>query len=138
MINGIFQRRESHFSQAEETLHFRGSVRRGRPGCHKAGPHPVPWSPTQTTGILPTMEKSQNRRSSSTKVCESRLRGICRQGRTLNIFESGPTGLTGQNYYDKLMEQIRRNELEKRVNVHGTREEFEVSELEQVGSVFRE
>lgn len=62
----------------------------------------------------------------------------CSAERSQEIFENGPTGLTGQKYYDKLMEQIRRNELEKRVNVHGTREEFEVSDLEQVGSVFRE
>lgn len=62
----------------------------------------------------------------------------CTKERAQEIFEVGPTGLTGQKYYDKLMTQISRNELEKRVNVQGTREEFDVSELEQVGSVFRE
>jgi len=62
----------------------------------------------------------------------------CSLERAQEIFESGPTGLTGQNYYDKLMKQIQRNELEKRVNVQGTREELEVSGLDQPGSVFRE
>lgn len=48
------------------------------------------------------------------------------------IFLEGPTGMTGQNYYDKLMSKIRRNELEKRVQVTGLIEEqMDISELEQ-------
>ena len=47
------------------------------------------------------------------------------------IFLDGPAGLTGQNYQDKLMNRIRRNELERRVPVPGTREEVDISELEQ-------
>lgn len=63
----------------------------------------------------------------------------CSLERAQEIFESGPTGLTGQKYYDKLMNQIRRNELEQRIKVPGTEEHYE-SDLEQVGmqGVFRE
>ena len=55
----------------------------------------------------------------------------CSLERAEEIFLNGPTGLTGQNYYDKLMRKIKQNELEKRVNVSGVREEVEISELEQ-------
>ncbi len=48
-----------------------------------------------------------------------------------NIFLNGPTGMTGQNYYDRLMQKIKQNELEKPVRVAGTREEVDISELEQ-------
>ena len=65
----------------------------------------------------------------------------CSVQRAQEIFESGPTGLTGQKYYDKLMSKIRKNELEKRSHVPGTSEELD-TELEQVGlpngEVFRE
>lgn len=62
----------------------------------------------------------------------------CSPERAQEIFEVGPTGLTGQKYYDKLMVQIRQNQLEKRVAVDGMQEIVDVGELEQVGSVFRE
>lgn len=55
----------------------------------------------------------------------------CSKERADEIFMHGPTGLTGQAYYDKLMGQIRRNELEKRVFVQGTEEHTDISELEQ-------
>ena len=55
----------------------------------------------------------------------------CSLQRAQEIFESGPTGNTGQNYQDKLMEMIRKNRLEKPVNVPGAREyEVEVPDLE--------
>lgn len=54
------------------------------------------------------------------------------------IFLSGPTGLTGQNYYDKLMNKIKSNDLERQVHVRGLREEVEISDLEQNSApVFR-
>jgi hypothetical protein len=55
------------------------------------------------------------------------------------IFLNGPTGLTGQNYYDKLMNKVKQNELEKPVHVPGMREEVDISELEQnpAQAVFR-
>lgn len=55
------------------------------------------------------------------------------------IFLTGPTGLTGQNYYDKLMTKIKQNDLEKQVHVQGLRQEVEISELEQnpAQAVFR-
>lgn len=63
----------------------------------------------------------------------------CSKERSDEIFLNGPTGLTGQNYYDKLMGKIKRNELEKPVHVAGMREEVDISELEQNPSqaVFR-
>jgi hypothetical protein len=49
-----------------------------------------------------------------------------------HIFEEGPTGLTGQRYYDKLMSKIKRNELEKRIHVEGLIEDqMDISELQQ-------
>ncbi len=55
------------------------------------------------------------------------------------IFLNGPTGLTGQTYYDKLMGKIKNNQLEKPVHVPGMREEVDISELEQnpAQAVFR-
>lgn len=55
----------------------------------------------------------------------------CTKERAEEIFLDGPTGLTGQNYYDKLMNKIKRNELEKRVLVPGMIEEVDVGDLEQ-------
>jgi hypothetical protein len=58
------------------------------------------------------------------------------------IFLEGPNGMTGQNYYDKLMQQIKRGNLEKRSNVPGLTEQWEIGELEQNAApeegVFRE
>jgi hypothetical protein len=63
----------------------------------------------------------------------------CDKERAEDIFLNGATGLTGQNYYDRLMSKIKRNELERRVPVGGTREEVDISELEQnpAQAVFR-
>lgn len=47
------------------------------------------------------------------------------------IFLEGPTGLTGQNYQDKLMGNIKANKLEKPIYVSGAREEVDVGDLEQ-------
>ncbi len=47
------------------------------------------------------------------------------------IFLSGPTGMTGQNYYDRLMGKIKSNTLEKPIHVNGAREEVDISDLEQ-------
>ncbi len=55
----------------------------------------------------------------------------CSKERAEEIFLNGPTGLTGQVYYDKLMSKIKRNELEKPVYVPGMTQQVEVSELEQ-------
>lgn len=51
--------------------------------------------------------------------------------RAQEIFLNGPTGNTGQNYYDKLMGAAKRNQLEKPVFVQGMHEELDISELEQ-------
>jgi len=55
----------------------------------------------------------------------------CSLERAIEIFLNGPTGLTGQSYYDKLMDRIKRNDLEKRVPLAGAREEVDISDLEQ-------
>lgn len=55
----------------------------------------------------------------------------CSLERSKEIFEQGPNGLTGQLYQDKLMDRIKRNTLERQVNVTGAREEVDISELEQ-------
>lgn len=55
----------------------------------------------------------------------------CDAERAQEIFLNGPNGLTGQNYYDKLMHKIRRNDLERPMHVTGLREEVDISELEQ-------
>lgn len=47
------------------------------------------------------------------------------------IFLEGPTGSTGQLYYDKLMKNIRTGMLEKRAQVDGLQEEWQVEELQQ-------
>lgn len=51
--------------------------------------------------------------------------------RAEEIFLRGPTGNTGQEYYDKLMANAKRNQLEKPVRVDGLHEELDISELEQ-------
>jgi hypothetical protein len=63
----------------------------------------------------------------------------CDLERAEEIFLNGPTGLTGQNYYDKLMGKIKTNTLEKPVTVPGLREEMDIGELEQnaAQAVFR-
>lgn len=48
-----------------------------------------------------------------------------------SIFLNGPTGLTGQNYQDKLMRNVKSNNLERPVHVPGMREEVDISDLEQ-------
>lgn len=55
----------------------------------------------------------------------------CSKERAEEIFLRGPTGLTGQEYYDKLMGRIKRDELEKPINVPGLRREVDIGELEQ-------
>ncbi len=64
----------------------------------------------------------------------------CSKERAQEIFESGETGSTGQNYYDKLMSRIKQGMLEKRSNVGGVMEEWQVGELQQNSApqVFRE
>jgi hypothetical protein len=63
----------------------------------------------------------------------------CDKERAEEIFLNGPTGLTGQTYYDKLMRKIKNNELEKRISVPGMHEEVDIGELEQnpAQAVFR-
>lgn len=55
----------------------------------------------------------------------------CSLERADEIFQNGPTGLTGQNYYDKLMNRIKNNQLEEPVNVGGLIKQVDISELEQ-------
>lgn len=55
----------------------------------------------------------------------------CSKERAEEIFLNGPTGLTGQAYYDKLMAKIKRNQLEKPIHVAGTQEEVDVGDLIQ-------
>lgn len=55
----------------------------------------------------------------------------CSKERAEEIFLNGPTGLTGQNYYDKLMKKIKGDDLEKKVNVAGLIQHVEVGDLEQ-------
>lgn len=66
----------------------------------------------------------------------------CSLERATEIFLSGPTGNTGQLYYDKLMQQIKQGNLDKRSNLQGLQENYEISDLEQNASpdngVFRE
>jgi hypothetical protein len=63
----------------------------------------------------------------------------CSLERANEIFLNGPTGLTGQHYYDKLMNKISRNDLEKPIHVPGMMEQVEIGELEQnpAHAVFR-
>jgi hypothetical protein len=63
----------------------------------------------------------------------------CDLKRAEEIFLTGPTGLTGQSYQDKLMNRIKNNSLERPVPVTGMREEVDISELEQnpAQAVFR-
>lgn len=55
----------------------------------------------------------------------------CTKERAEEIFLNGPTGLTGQNYYDKLMAKIKQNDLERRMHVPGLLQTVDVSDLEQ-------
>ena len=55
----------------------------------------------------------------------------CSAERAKEIFLNGPTGLTGQEYYDRLMNKIKRDELEAPINVPGLRREVDISDLEQ-------
>lgn len=55
----------------------------------------------------------------------------CSKERAEEIFLNGPAGNTGQNYQDKLMQKIKRVELENPVSVPGLRMDHDVSELEQ-------
>ncbi len=66
----------------------------------------------------------------------------CSLERAQEIFLKGPAGNTGQEYYDKLMHKIKRDQLETPVRVSGLRGEVDVGELEQnpnpAEQVFRE
>jgi hypothetical protein len=66
----------------------------------------------------------------------------CSKEHANKLFLEGPTGMTGQNYYDGLMSQIKRGALEKRSHVPGLTEQWDVGELEQNAApeegVFRE
>lgn len=63
----------------------------------------------------------------------------CDLQRAEEIFLNGATGMTGQNYYDRLMSKLKSNTLEKPLHVNGMREEVDISELEQnpAQAVFR-
>lgn len=64
----------------------------------------------------------------------------CSKAHAEKLFLEGPNGMTGQNYYDKLMQQIKQGNLEKRTNVPGLSEQWDVGDLEQNAApeVFRE
>lgn len=55
----------------------------------------------------------------------------CSKERAEEIFLHGPTGLTGQHYYDKLMQKIKGNQLENPVNVPGLQTHHDIGDLEQ-------
>lgn len=55
----------------------------------------------------------------------------CSKERAEEIFLRGPTGLTGQEYYDKLMNKIKGNQLENPVQVGGVQMQHDIGELEQ-------
>lgn len=57
----------------------------------------------------------------------------CSLERSDEIFRFGPTGNTGQAYYDKVMAKIKNNQLEDRVPVRGLSEKVDISDLVQVG-----
>lgn len=65
----------------------------------------------------------------------------CSKERAEEIFLRGPTGLTGQEYYDKLMNKIKGNQLENPVQVSGVQMQHDIGDLEQnpdpSGAVFR-
>lgn len=65
----------------------------------------------------------------------------CSKERAEEIFLRGPNGLTGQEYYDKLMNMIKGNRLEKPVQVGGVQMQHDIGDLEQnpdpAGAVFR-
>lgn len=66
----------------------------------------------------------------------------CSKEHADKLFIEGPNGMTGQKYYDNLMQQIKRGSLEKRSNVPGLQEQWEVGDLQQNAApeegVFRE
>lgn len=66
----------------------------------------------------------------------------CSKERSDEIFLSGPNGMTGQNFQDKLMHRIKRVNLEAPVSVAGLQMNHEVSDLVQNSdpseAVFRE
>src|SRR5512139_1168760 len=55
----------------------------------------------------------------------------CSEERARELFLRGPTGLTGQEYYDKLMHKIKGNQLENPVQVSGVQMQHDIGELEQ-------
>lgn len=57
----------------------------------------------------------------------------CSAERSDEIFRNGPTGNTGQAYYDKLMQKVKANQLEEPVRVRGMTEKVDISDLVQVG-----
>lgn len=44
------------------------------------------------------------------------------------LFESGPNGMTGQGYYDKLMSRIRRNPTDSKQIIPGLQEQYDISD----------
>lgn len=65
----------------------------------------------------------------------------CSKERAEEIFLRGPTGLTGQEYQDKIMHKIKGNQLESPVQVGGVQMQHDIGELEQnpdpAAAVFR-
>lgn len=55
----------------------------------------------------------------------------CSKERAQEIFLNGPTGLTGQSYYDRLLSRAKANKLEKETSVTGLTEHLDISDLEQ-------
>jgi len=55
----------------------------------------------------------------------------CSLERAREIFLQGPSGNTGQEYYDKLMHKIKGNSLENPVQVPGLQMQHDIGELEQ-------
>lgn len=55
----------------------------------------------------------------------------CSLDRAREIFLRGPNGLTGQEYQDRLMHNIKGNQLEKPVQVPGVQMSHDIGELEQ-------
>ncbi len=56
----------------------------------------------------------------------------CSKEHADKLFLEGPTGMTGQNYYDKLMAKIKQNKLERPITVAGLVEDkIDISDLEQ-------
>ena len=55
----------------------------------------------------------------------------CSKERAEEIFLRGPTGLTGQEYQDKIMHKIKGNQLENPMPVGGVQMQHDIGELEQ-------